>query len=133
MGRPVFAEKPTHLKVLKAGKLELVNKEGNTFASLGQVEGGTWFRLSNRIGGFLNVSLHEHYAVISIGDEIYGRLSLETGKDGPRLTLQDAKHTERAVLGTVKLKDKDTGSIEVRAPSSLALFNEKGTVVWSAP
>ena len=133
MGETVFAEKPTHLKVLKAGKLELVDKEGNIFASLGQVEGGTWLRLSNRNGAFLNASLHDHYAVMSIGDEIYGRIFLEVVKDGPRLTLQDEKHNERAVLGSTQLKHKDTGRTETRAVSSLVLFGADGKVVWSAP
>jgi len=39
----------------------------------------------------------------------------------------------RAVLGTTQLKHPDTGSTEIRAPSSLVLFDEEGNVVWSAP
>ncbi len=39
----------------------------------------------------------------------------------------------RAALGTIELIQTDTGSTEIRAPSSLVLFDEKGNGVWSAP
>jgi len=49
------------------------------------------------------------------------------------LSLYDDEERPRAVLGTTQLKHPDTGSTEIRAPSSLVLFDEEGKVVWSAP
>jgi len=39
----------------------------------------------------------------------------------------------RAALGTIELIQTDTGSTEIRAPSSLVLLDDKGKVLWSAP
>jgi len=50
----------------------------------------------------------------------------------PSLTLLDQDSNTRAVLGTTQLKHPDTGSTEIRAVSSLVLFDEDGKVVWSA-
>jgi len=49
------------------------------------------------------------------------------------VSLYDDEQRLRAVLGTTELKHTDTGSTEIRAPSSLVLLNEEGNVVWSAP
>ena len=51
----------------------------------------------------------------------------------PSLELYDSTGALRAVLGSTELKNARTGSTEIRAPSSLVLFNEEGNVVWSAP
>lgn len=51
----------------------------------------------------------------------------------PALELYDSEGRIRAVLGTTQLKHPDTGSTEIRAPSSLVLLDEEGKVVWSAP
>jgi len=56
-----------------------------------------------------------------------------TGEGSPELRLVDQKNRIRAVLGTTRLTHPDTGSTEIRAPSSLVLFDEDGNVVWSAP
>jgi len=50
-----------------------------------------------------------------------------------RLALFDSDENLRAALGATNLKHTDTGSTEIRAPSSLVLFDEEGNVVWSAP
>ena len=52
---------------------------------------------------------------------------------GASLRLVDQHGIIRAALGTIQLKHPDTGSTEIRAPSSLVLFDEQGKVVWSAP
>jgi len=49
------------------------------------------------------------------------------------LSLYDDEERRRTVLGTTQLKHPNTGSTEIRAPSSLVLFDEEGKVVWSAP
>jgi len=61
------------------------------------------------------------------GDKLTTRL----GDD--HLYLFDDEQRPRAVLGTTELKHPDTGSTEIRAPSSIVLFDEEGKVVWSAP
>ncbi|MCH7805435.1 MAG: hypothetical protein IH937_15310 [Acidobacteria bacterium] len=45
----------------------------------------------------------------------------------------DEDGNNRAVLGSTELKITRTGSTEIRAPSSLVLFDEEGKVLWSAP
>jgi len=62
------------------------------------------------------------------------RASLYLDSDGnPRLSFYDNKGNLRVALGPTELKHPDTGSTEIRAPSSLVLFDEDGKVVWSAP
>ena len=62
------------------------------------------------------------------------KLEIDIQKDaGPSLSLTDSLGMVRAVLGPTELKHTDTGSTEIRAPSSLVLFDEDGNVVWSAP
>jgi len=58
---------------------------------------------------------------------------LSVSPEGASLVLSDKRLKERAVLGTTELKNTRTGSTEIRAPSSLVLFDEEGKVVWSAP
>jgi len=53
--------------------------------------------------------------------------------DGAILSLSFSDPNTRTVLGTTQLKHPDTGSTEIRAPSSLVLFDEDGKVLWSAP
>lgn len=60
-------------------------------------------------------------------------ISLALSDNGPMLRLVDEDGTLRAALGTTELKHSNTGSTEIRATSSLVLFNEEGNVVWSAP
>lgn len=56
---------------------------------------------------------------------------LDTGE--PFISLSDDYLKTRAVLGTISLKNYQSGSIETRAPSSLILFNESGNVIWKVP
>ena len=58
---------------------------------------------------------------------------LQSKKDNLSIYLIDKNGHARAVLGTTELKRTVTGSTEIRAPSSLVLFNEKGKVAFSAP
>ena len=64
----------------------------------------------------------------------YSRLHfLVSSEKGPQIILVDEHANTRAVLGSTQLKHPDTGSTEIRAPSSLVLFDEEGNVVWKAP
>ena len=71
-------------------------------------------------------------AVLAINVSDEGEVSLTLSGE-PNISLHDKKGNLRAVLGTTQLKHPDTGSTEIRAPSSLVLFDEEGNVVWSAP
>jgi len=51
----------------------------------------------------------------------------------PFLKLFDDKSNIRAVLGRIDLRNRTTASTEIRAESSLVLFNEKGNIFWEAP
>jgi hypothetical protein len=59
-------------------------------------------------------------------------LALEKGGD-PRLTLLDESFLERVVLGRLEIRNKNTGSVEKRPLSSLALIDDKGKLTWTAP
>ena len=54
-------------------------------------------------------------------------------RNEPSLNLYDEVGNLRVALGPTDLKNTRTGSTEIRAPSSLVLFDEEGKVVWSAP
>jgi len=51
----------------------------------------------------------------------------------PALELVDADGQVRAILGQAHLTRAATGSTEITAPSSLALFDQDGSTVWRAP
>jgi hypothetical protein len=53
----------------------------------------------------------------------------------PAISLNDPADPlrTRAVLGSVDLKNKRTGSTEKTAPSAVTLFDKKGNVIWRAP
>lgn len=162
MEQPVFAEKKApHEKVVRAERFELVDEDGNIFSSL-QHEGlATKLTIrSARVsqdsllgeieleatpasayvtvnaaqgpkGGFMLSSIGENIELFM--GALGGCIELASSKGGPRLSVQDNARRLRAVLGTTELKHTDTGSTEIRAPSSLVLFDEKGKVLWSAP
>jgi len=54
-------------------------------------------------------------------------------RNEPSLNLYDEVGNLRVALGPTELKNTRAGSTEIRAPSSLVLFDEEGKVVWSAP
>jgi len=67
------------------------------------------------------------------GDDQGFNVKLTAATAGTNITIADPNGNERAILGTIRLTHPDTGSTEIRAPSSLVLFDEEGKVVWSAP
>ncbi len=58
--------------------------------------------------------------------------SILVDAEKPMIRVADSRHAPRAILGVTSLT-VPTGSTEIRAPSSLVLFDEDGDVVWSAP
>jgi len=58
--------------------------------------------------------------------------SILVDAEKPMIRVADSRHAPRAILGVTSLTPP-TGSTEIRAPSSLVLFDEEGKVVWSAP
>ena len=68
-----------------------------------------------------------------IGTDLPGTLELgDPEGDGPAVSLTYHDRV-RAVLGATRLTTPSTGSTEIRAPSSLVLFDEEGKVLWEAP
>jgi hypothetical protein len=73
-------------------------------------------------------------AVVLYGEKKNERIGLTVTKDGsPTVFLNDEKGHPRAVLGSMELERARTGDTENTAPSSLALFDNKGNVIWRAP
>jgi len=77
----------------------------------------------------ISLSLYEGKPELSVFDNQETRV--QVNEEG--VIVRDESARSRAVLGTTELKHSDTGSTEIRAPSSLVLFDEEGKVVWSAP
>jgi len=75
------------------------------------------------------LSLFESKPELSISDN--QGIRVQVNEEG--VTVRDKSARFRAVLGTTRLNHPDTGSTEIRAPSSLVLLDEEGNVVWSAP
>ena len=81
----------------------------------------------------LNASSEPSLVLINTGK---GAVRLSTnvgGSNGPTLRLSDSNFRERLVLGRISLRNPRTGSTEIRALSSIVLFDEEGNAVWSAP
>jgi len=134
-------------KVIEAQQFKVVDKDGKAGAILGN--GGLW--LSGLRGGSIlladslkianlasesavEIFADEDGAGLRISNENRMIADLLVDEDGnPRFQLYDSKGDVRTVLGSTRLKNTSTGSTEMRAPSSLVLFNEEGDVVWSAP
>jgi len=135
-------------KVIKAETFTVVDEKGRVYANL-NAAGLFIFDPPNLMPGaryeYMGVRLEaengrvrlsrDGFLVMESYDESL-RLSvrsLDLKNREPNISLQDIEGNVRAVLGTTQLKHPDTGSTEIRAPSSLVLFDEEGNVVWSAP
>jgi len=107
------------------------------------IDAGDWAKNDafSLTGGFLWLFNSESYEGIKLELDADKKPSLELHSTdfravavlGPSLELYDSTGDLRAVLGSTELKNNRTGSTEIRAPSSLVLFDEEGKVVWSAP
>ena len=78
-------------------------------------------------------ALDEDGAILLLTSGRSGMSFSVTPSEEPNLSLLDKKGDTRAVLGRIELSNTRTGSTEIRALSSLVLFDEEKNVVWSAP
>jgi len=78
----------------------------------------------------ISLSLIESEPVLNIIDT---QKNYRVWIDERGVSVRDKSNRNRAVLGTTQLTHPNTGSTEIRAPSSLVLFDEDGNVVWKAP
>ena len=69
---------------------------------------------------------------ITLGTRKLRLMVLSNTSTGPSLSLVDRQGNIRALLGA-SLEMTGTGAVTRRAESSLALFDQKGEVIWQAP
>ena len=69
---------------------------------------------------------------ITLGTRKLRLIVLSNTSTGPSLSLVDRQGNIRAILGA-SLEMTGTGAVTRRAESSLALFDQKGEVIWQAP
>lgn len=69
---------------------------------------------------------------ITLGTRKLRLMVLSNTSTGPSLSLVDCQGNIRALLGA-SLEMTGTGVVTRRAESSLALFDQKGEVIWRAP
>ena len=69
---------------------------------------------------------------ITLGTRKLRLMVLSNTSTGPSLSLVDRQGNIRALLGA-SLEMTGTGTVTRRAESSLALFDQKGEVIWRAP
>ena len=142
-------------KVVRAESFELYDSQGLKVADLIQGGGFVRFTMWQSGGGTLSLSVKgtesdissrnpntdnvlfiensDSGLVMDMGRLLGEKIWFSFYKDQPHIQLFDKEGRKRAVLGTTDLKNMKTGSTEIRAPSSLVLFDEKGSVVWKAP
>ena len=120
-------------KVIEAQEFRVVDEEGNMRARL-RVSGTNMVSLImhdvNKVPR-VTLAIREGKAMLVLNHKEAEVARLYDA--GPSVQLWDADGNIRAVLGIAELKDPESGSTEIRAPSSLVLLNEEGNVVWSAP
>jgi len=133
--------------VITAEEFRVVDDEGNTRATLGRSltltskDGMREVRIHTDLLDFSDLLRIEnqlppltHTLLLQPGGITLRRKgSRVTHLSAASLELYDSEGRRRAVLGTILLKNPDTGSAEIGAPSSLILSDEDGKVVWSAP
>jgi len=123
----------------KETRLSFFDEKGDARIELISQEG-------DRVGDFLYITIQESRtsARATLTEEgftmhqrpgtLNGGIALSLSNEGiPSIQLLDQDGNLRAVLGTTELKNNRTGSTEIRAVSSLVLFDEEGNVVWKAP
>ncbi len=125
-------------KVIEAREFRVVDEEGKARIELtSRISGAPALVFYGDREGDFRVILDQSSLEIYGPDKNqkdYSRLHfLVSSETGPQIILVDEHANYRAVLGSTQLTHPDTGSTEIRAPSSLVLFDEYGNVVWSAP
>jgi len=114
-------------------------EEGRVYLVSDPSDGSAFFQITDERSGTAIIPLHQSDDELRskefiLLDEDNIKAMLGVDEDGnPRFQLYDSNGDLRAVLGSTRLKNTTTGSTEIRAVSSLVLFDEEGNVVWSAP
>ena len=70
---------------------------------------------------------------ITLGTRKLQLMVLSNTSTGPSISLRDRQGNTRALLGRASLGFTRTGAVIRMAESSLALFDKKGELIWSAP
>ncbi len=120
-------------KVIEAQEFRLLDDEGTVRSR--------W--ITSSMGGAILIFQHEDGTNVADFGNFFGAPQLSMGTYENRmvvlrvsssgdasLTLSDRDGNSRAAFGRTELKNNRTGSTEIRAPSSLILFDEEGKVVW---
>ena len=127
-------------KVIEAEQFRVVDEEGKTMARL-SLAGLFIYDPPNVLPiaryDYMGLKLNVENGFVHLSRD--GILLLESHGTSLKfdpvlgLSLHDSEGNLRVALGTTRLEHANTGSTEIRAPSSLVLFDEDGKVVWSAP
>ena len=118
-------------------EVERIGTEGTDISKLGRPANANLFLQDAVTGGSLQVTFDSEgpYLRMSQGflsDLRGGEILLDFEADGPAIKLVH-DYKDRAVLGVTHTVSKTTEERQTTAPSSLTLYNSKGTVVWQAP
>lgn len=125
-GLTAFAKKPPprHLETIGAEKFAVIDGDGNVRAVLGMIKQEPALMLFGREGS---------RPKLMIFDDKQCRIELALGPSGePSLYLFDGKSTLRTAVGAVTIQLSETGKAK-NLPSAMAIFDEEGNVLWSAP
>lgn len=141
-GEAAFAEKTPKSEEINAISADRFNAklfaveddEGKTRALLGYIgEFRTFLDLFDKTGS-AGISILMGEPTITLTKKNRLGIKLVVDDDGdPSLQLHDKNGNLRLALGSIELKQKQTGAIIKRSPSSLVLFDEDGKVFWSTP
>ena len=122
-------------KVIEAQQFNVVDEEGTVRSRwIGSMEGAILIfqgEDGTNVADFGNFS---GVPRLTMGTYLKRMVVLDVSPSGDAsFTLSDRDGNSRATFGRTELKNTRTGSTEIRAVSSLVLFDEEGDVVWSAP
>ena len=125
-GLAAFAKKSPykHLEVIGAEKFVVTDTEGNVRAVLGMIKEEPVLMMFGRYGSQPRLMIFDHKSCRA-------ELSLRPNGE-PSLNLFDEKSILRASVGAVTIKLPETGKTK-NLSSAMAVFDEKGNVLWSAP
>jgi len=121
-----FAEKSPykHLEVIGAEKFVVTDTEGNVRAVLGMIKEEPVLMMFGRDNSQPRLMIFDHRSC---------RVELSLRPNGePSLDLFDEKSTLRTSVGAVTIKLPETGKTK-KLSSTMAVFDKKGNVLWSAP
>lgn len=125
-GLTAFAKKlpVRHLETIGAEKFVVTDVDGNVRAVFGMIKQEPVLMMFGR---------DSSQPRLMIFDNRNCRIELSLNPEGePSLNLYDEKSILRTAVGAVTVKMPETGKAE-NLPSAMAVFDEKGNLLWSAP